>query len=389
MSIDQGPPMPGAGDRPGRRPPVSRAGTGRRTQPRVGAVLAGLLASAALGLAGPGGAGASGTPPAGAPATTTTVPGPVTLTVADQEGVLQALFATTDQLAGAGYTVEWVDEPSGAAVLADEATGAVDVGVVGDTPVVFAQAARSPVYVVAVQSLGPAHSSTQAIVVPATSPVHSVKDLAGRTVAVTPGSVGQYLLARALARAGLPYRSVHADPLDPAQAAAAVSAGTVGAAAVGQPELAGLEQGGHVRVLVGGWPLISDWADVVASPDAVDQASERPAVLDFVRRLVNAETLAGRERPALASAWAAQDQLPAAVASAALGRTTATGLKITPAALAYQQAEADLLFRDRLVDRHLDTAREFSTVLNRLVVARRVPVVRPTTTTSSAGPSSP
>ena len=366
---------------------------GRRCRPGLGvigraAALTGLVVSVALGLVGPTGAGASGSPRSGTPTTTTTVPGPVTLAVADQDGLLQALFAATDQLAGADYTVQWVDAPSGAAVLADEVSGVVDVGVVGDTPVVFAQAARSPVSVVAVQSLGPAHRSTQAIVVPASSPVHSVEDLSGRTVAVTPGSVGQYLLVRALARAGVAYRSVHVVPLDPAPAAAAVTARTVDAAAVGQPELAGLEQAGHVRVLVGGWPLIRDWADVAVGPGALGQPAERPAVLDFVRRLVNAETLAGRARPALASAWAAQDQLSAAVATAALGRTTVTGLKVTPAVLAYQQTEADLLYRDGLVSRRLDAAREFSRTLNRLVVTRRVPVV-PTTTTTAVGPSSP
>ena len=353
----------------------------------------GLVMWAAL-LGGPPTPAGAATPTTVAPTrttTSTTVPGPVTLTVADQDGVLQALFATTGQLAGAGYTVEWADEPTGTAALAAEGAGAVDVAVVGDTPVIFAQAAGMPVAVVAVQSLAPARDARVAVVVPTASTVTSTRDLAGRTVAVTPGSVGQYLLARALARAGLAYRSVHPSPVDPSQAAAAVAAGTVDAAAVSQPYLAELVHGGQVRVLVPGSPLVKCWAYVVTSRAALGQPAERPAVLDFVRRLVNAERLAAAERPLAAATWATQDQLSAAVATAALGQTTATGLKVTPAVLAYQQAEADLLHHDGLVAGRLDTAREFALAVNRLVVADRVPVVPQTTTTTTgaAGPSPP
>ncbi|MGQ2930117.1 MAG: hypothetical protein ACT6Q3_06560 [Sphingopyxis sp.] len=96
--------------------------------------LRGLVAGAFLSLAACGGTAESGT----------------TLKVADQ---LHALKSSLD-VAGEGqptdYKIEWANFIGGPPIIAAQTGGSIDVGWMAETPLIFAQAAGSPVKVVAV-----------------------------------------------------------------------------------------------------------------------------------------------------------------------------------------------------------------------------------------------
>ena len=273
----------------------------------VGTLAASLAAGAG---AGPAVAGASGTPTAAA-STATTAPtstpnpaAPVTLQVADQEGLLQALFAVGGRLAGAPYTVQWMTEPSAPAVIDAEAAGSVDVGLVDSATLVFAQANGAAVTAVAATDPPGGGSANCALVVPTRSSAVRTDQLRGRTVAFTPGSVGEYLLARALSQAGLGYGAVIHSVTGPAGAAAALTAGRVDAAVLGQPELAEALAGGTARVLVPGAPLIHGRNFLVASRSALADPGERAAVVDFARRLDAADVTSAEHPAPVAVSWA-------------------------------------------------------------------------------------
>ena len=83
-----------------------------------------------------------------------------------------------------GIEVKWIDFQFGPPLLEAINVGSVDFGFVGDTPPIFAQAGAAKVtYVAAVTSDG----NTQAIIVPADSPIKTLADLKGKRVAFGKG----------------------------------------------------------------------------------------------------------------------------------------------------------------------------------------------------------
>src|SRR5436309_2649632 len=77
--------------------------------------------------------------------------------------------------------------------------GALDFGITGEAPPIFAQAAGAPLVYVANE---PAAPLSEAILVPKDSPLKSLADLRGRKVALNKGSNVHFLLVKALEKAG-------------------------------------------------------------------------------------------------------------------------------------------------------------------------------------------
>ena len=117
------------------RPPRSR---------RTGARLAGLALAV---MATTGGVAMPGSTVAAA-STPNSLTG-VTINVADQFKQYETVFAATNALKGAPYTVSWSQFVGGPPIVAAETGGSVDLGDMAETPTIFAQAAGDPVKVVA------------------------------------------------------------------------------------------------------------------------------------------------------------------------------------------------------------------------------------------------
>ena len=173
----------------------------------------------------------------------------VTITFGDQLKEFQTIFAATNALKGAAYTVNWTNFIGGPPVIAAETGGSVDIGDMAETPTIFAQSAGDPVKVVAATLGTNPKTSPYSILVPSSSPIKTVAQLKGHTVAVQEGTVEQYYLVQALAEAHVPYTAVHIDNLTLTTASTAVTNGQVDAAVVVQP-LTGLDKAtGKVRQL--------------------------------------------------------------------------------------------------------------------------------------------
>ena len=122
--------------------------------------------------------------------------------------------------------------------------GAVDIGSVGDTPPVFAQAGGSPlVYAAATPS------AEHAVLVPANSPIKTLADLRGKRIAYAKGSSAHYVALRALALAGLQPKDMQSVALAPADATAAFNGGQVDAWVVWDPYYAIAQQRYGARVV--------------------------------------------------------------------------------------------------------------------------------------------
>ena len=121
-----------------------------------------------------------------------------------------------------------------------------------ETPTVFAQSAGDPVKVVATTVGANPKISPYDIVVPAGSPIKTVAQLKGQTVGVQEGTVEQFFLVQALAKANVPYSAVQIDNLAVTTASTAVTNGQVAAAVICQP-LTALDQAtGKIRILASG-----------------------------------------------------------------------------------------------------------------------------------------
>lgn len=148
--------------------------------------------------------------------------------VAKQRGVLEK------HLAEAGIEkVEWVEFQFGPPLLEALGLGSVDIGSVGDTPPIFAQAAKANLVYVSGST-----TVTSGVVVPAGSTISSIADLKGKKVAIAKGSSSHNLTVKALAQAGLSFNDIEPVYLAPADAVAAFASGRVDAWTIWDPYLA-------------------------------------------------------------------------------------------------------------------------------------------------------
>lgn len=233
------------------------------------------------------------------------------LRVASQKGGTKALMIASGALAGAPYTVEWSEFPAAQPLLEAVGGGATDLGLAGDAPFMFAYQSGSPIKAVAAQVVPRYLPATLSILVPAASPARSLADLKGRTVATTRGSIGHYLVLRALTKAHLPPDWVTLTFLSPGDAKAAFSSGSLDAWAIWTPyAAAALKEG--ARIVVDAPGIVRNYSFDVANEQAL--AERRPLIADFVRREARALSWARQHPRAYAAVLAKDTGLPPDIA---------------------------------------------------------------------------
>lgn len=150
-------------------------------------------------------------------------------------------------LGAKGIGTSWSEFPAGPELLEAMGAGALDFGMTGNTPPIFAAANGLPIRYVGYE---PAAPMLEAVLVGAGSKIVDVGALAGRKVAVTRGSNAHYLLLTVLRRHGLTAGQVDIAYLQPADAGAALASGNVDAWAIWDPLMSAAVAAGHARILV-------------------------------------------------------------------------------------------------------------------------------------------
>lgn len=236
------------------------------------------------------------------------------LKVGNQKGTIRALMTASHALDGASYKVEWSEFPAAQHLLEALNAGAVDVGLVGDAPYLFAFANGSPLKVVSAIAYG--DGSSTAIVVPATSKAQRLTDLKGKRIATGKISVGYYLLLLALEREGLTTKDVQIVFLAPADAKAAFASGSIDAWSTWAPFLTTATLQDHARVLVSGKGILTSHAYQVATPAAIyDKEAD---LKDFDARLTKAYEWGNAHPEEYAAALSKDTGLPVDIATAML-----------------------------------------------------------------------
>jgi len=261
----------------------------------------------------------------------------VTLFTARAKGVFEA------KLAPIGYDVTWAEFSSGPPLLEALAAGAVNFGYTGEPPVIFAQAAGAPIVYVAAADPSP---RAVAILKPAGSKLQSVKELAGKTVAVAKGSSAHYLLVSALAHAGVPYAAVNKVFLQPADARAALTRGAVDAWSIWDPFFADAQATG-AALLTDGTGLMPNRAYYTSRRDF---AAAHPDALSAAIEVLNdLEAWEQNHITETATAIAPSIGLPVPVLANWFDRQKYGVHKLTPEVFAGQQQIADSFFKLGLI----------------------------------------
>lgn len=259
------------------------------------------------------------------------------LTVLKAQGTLEKLFEGK-------ANITWTVFPAGPQLLEALNVGAIDIGATGETPPIFAQAAGAPLVYIATQ-LG--SGAGQALIVPADSPITSVADLEGKTIAFNKASSAHLFTVRALEAVGLSYNDITPAFLPPADARAAFQGGSVDAWVIWDPFLAAAQQEIGAKIIVDGKDLAETrnyyeaaQAFVDAHPDAVEA---------IVKEIQKAGVWVDENREAAAQILSDETGVELAVWVQALTIDQREVTYIDQSTIDYQQKVADTFFDLELI----------------------------------------
>ena len=259
----------------------------------------------------------------------------------------------TKQLQEQGANLEWQEFQHGPALLEAMRGGAVDVGYVGETPPVFAQAGDVPFVYVGVE---PGAPHAEAILVHGDSPIKKLEELRGKKVVLNRGSNVHYLLLRALEHANLQLSDIQLTFLAPADARAAFDSRQVDAWVIWDPFLAAAEIAG-ARVLQDGEGLVDNHQYYVARREFAETHAP------LLKVVLTAFDTLGQWAAANVEQAAKLNAESSGVAYEALLRGEkrhSYGLQpITPEILAKQQKIADAFVKVGALPRPIETTKAF------------------------------
>jgi len=171
--------------------------------------------------------------------------------------------------------IDWRKFDSGADVIAAVASGSVDIGYVGSSPLAAAASRELPIETIFIVGL---IGESEALVARNGANVTKIADLAGKKVAVPFVSTTHYSLLAALKHEGVNSKSVDILNLRPPEITAAWERGDIDAAYVWDPALGAIRTSGKVildsaKVATWGAPTFDAWIVrtefAEAHPDAV------------------------------------------------------------------------------------------------------------------------
>lgn len=248
-----------------------------------------------------------------------------------------------------GASVKWVEFTFGPPLLEALNTGNIDYGTVGDTPPIFAQAARANLlYVAAI----PGRGDTQGIVVPKDSPITKLEDLKGKKVAIAKASSAHNLTIAALESVGLSFNDIQPQYLPPADASAAFARGAIDAWTIWDPFLALAELNRHARRLPIGATAASQNTFFLANKEFTQK---NPGIVGAINdELARATTWAGANREQAADLFSQASGVELAAQKLTVSRTDFKFSPLDETIATQQQAVADRFHRLGLIPKPIN-----------------------------------
>ncbi|WP_020181429.1 aliphatic sulfonate ABC transporter substrate-binding protein [Methylopila sp. M107] len=248
-----------------------------------------------------------------------------------------------------GVEVEWREFTFGPPLVEALNVGAIDLGSVGDTPPIFAQAAKSKFVYAAAQN-----GTGAGIIVPKDSSIRAVPDLVGKRVAIPKGSVAHNITAAALEKAGFSFKDITPVYLAPADAQGAFRQGAVDAWTIWDPFFAVAEETVGAKLIALATDIAPQYGFALASRDFAERHGDTLAeVIDQISR---AGAWADQNRDKTAELFAEATGTPLAAQRRAVARA---GYKLRPldeTIVENQQKSADRFYALGLIPAKIEVA---------------------------------
>lgn len=281
---------------------------------------------------------------------------PVTLRIADQKGSMRAQLEAADALRDLPYAIQWSEFPAAAPLAEALNAGAVDAGIIGDAPLLFALAAGARVRAIAVNKSDPYGT---AVIARADSPLRGAADLKGKRIATGRGSIGHFVALKALAAAGLDEQDVEFRFLGPVDAKMALANGSVDAWSTWEPYTALAETVDRAKVVVNGRGLWAGNTYLAATERTLADPARREALQDYLRRLDGAQRWAYDHLDDYAKRLAEIIGFPEDAAHLSFERRQSRWQSLDEETVAQQQATADFYHAHGLIPQRLEVRATF------------------------------
>jgi len=260
------------------------------------------------------------------------------LRVANQRGSTKSMMIASGALEGAPYRVEWSEFPAAQHLLEALGSGSVDLGLAGDAPFIFAYQSGSPIKAVGAHAQEARQPGALAILVPKDSPIRSVRDLIGKRISTTRGSVGHHLILEALEREKLAADDVVIVFLPPGDAKAAFDRGSIDAWAMWSPyTIVALKEG--ARIIADGSAFGPSAGFEIAHIDSIEP--KRALIEDFLKREAKALQWAQANPDAYAKVLSEETGLPIDIAKEVVVRNRRVAVPIDETIIRHEQEIAD------------------------------------------------
>ena len=263
--------------------------------------------------------------------------------VARQQKILEQEFPQTK--------IEWKDFPAGPQLLEALSVGAVDVGVVGNTPPIFAQAAGKELTYVRYE-VQP--TVNQAILIHKDSSIKNIQDLKGKRIALQKGSNMHEFLANVLNKAGLKWSDIEPIWLPPADAGAAFDKKSVDAWAIWEPNLTTAIETTQAKTLIDGQVFPKTYLYYVAHPTFAQAHPD--AIKKVIKSLNQADEWIIKNPDEALKTYVASTGLDKKIAQIVLNKRLKPSLvyPINEEVIKSQQKIADLFYSEKLLPKQIN-----------------------------------
>jgi sulfonate transport system substrate-binding protein len=217
----------------------------------------------------------------------TAVPRGTTLRVGDQLNYLKNVLELTGQDANVPYTIEYSSFIGGPPMLQAFQAGALDIGFVGSTPLIFAQAANQPLQAVARwETPGGGY---QLLTAPGVTGINGFADIKGKKVAFQEGTASEAALLQALDKVGLKRSDIQPVNLPITQIGAGLESKSVDVGLLVEPLTSSYLAGNPTAKIVGRADEVTDRSSfIIATAGVLQDDAKQAATADFITRLVKA-----------------------------------------------------------------------------------------------------
>ena len=263
----------------------------------------------------------------------------LTLQVGDQKGGTESLLRAAGALDNLPYKIAFSTFTSGPPQIEAATAGKIDFAITGNTPPIFGAASNAKVKVVSAYDGG---GNGDQILVHADSPIQSIADLRGKSVAVGKGSSAHGHILAQLKKAGLSPSDVKLVFLQPADALSAFTQRQADAWAIWDPYTAQAAEQLPVRSIGQAKDVTNGNWFGIASDAALADPKRNTALVDLLVRFEKAARWAQDHPQQWADSYAAAVGLDPKLAAVAQGRSLRLPTELDDEIIASEQKIADL-----------------------------------------------